>query len=77
MPRDTRPQAMDDFDLPRPKGDAATALAGEDLAPYSQAELDERIALLEAEIARVKAHHARAAAHRNAADALFGKPPGG
>ena len=65
---------MDLDDLPRPKGDAASALAREDLAPYSQAELDERVALLEAEIARVKAHRDKAAAHRSAADALFRKP---
>ena len=60
-------------DLPRPKGDAASKLAGEDLAPYSQDELGERIEMLEAEIARVKAHRDKAAAHRQAADALFGK----
>lgn len=65
---------MDLDDLPRPKGDAASALAREDLAPYSQAELDERVALLETEIARVKAHRDKAAAHRSAADALFSKP---
>lgn len=63
---------MDESDLPRPTGDAASHLAGEDLGPYSQAELDDRIALLEAEIARVRAHRDRAAAHRAAADALFG-----
>lgn len=60
-----------DEDLPRPKGDAASALARELLDPYSQDELDERIALLEAEIARIKAHQGKAAAHRLAADALF------
>ena len=60
-------------DRPRPKGDAASLLAGEDLAPYSQDELTTRIALLEEEIARVKAHHSKAAAHMAAADALFGK----
>lgn len=65
---------MDLDDLPRPRGDAASALAREDLAPYSQDELDERVALLEAEIARVKTHRAKAAAHRSAADALFRKP---
>ncbi|WP_394730229.1 DUF1192 domain-containing protein [Altererythrobacter sp. GH1-8] len=64
---------MDLDDLPRPKGDAASKLAKEDLAPYSQDELDERVALLEAEIARVKSHRDKAAAHRNAADALFRK----
>jgi len=62
---------MDD-DLPRPKGDAAAALAKESLDPYSLAELEERIELLEAEIARIKAHRDNAAAHRQAADALFG-----
>jgi uncharacterized small protein (DUF1192 family) len=64
---------MEDSDRPRPIGDAASRLAGEDLAPLSQAELDERIALLEAEIARVSAHREKAAAHRTAANALFGK----
>ena len=64
---------MDEADLPRPKGDAASQLAGEDLAPYSQDELDERIALLEAEIDRVTSHRNKAAAHRVAADALFKK----
>ncbi|MFA9201724.1 MAG: DUF1192 domain-containing protein [Cypionkella sp.] len=64
---------MDD-DLPRPRGDAASLLAKEDLAPYSQDELAERIALLKAEIARIETHRAKAAAHRSAADALFGKP---
>ena len=64
---------MDD-DLPRPRGDAASLLAKEDLSPYSQDELAERIALLEAEIARAESHRLKAAAHRNAADALFGKP---
>ncbi|TRD11389.1 DUF1192 domain-containing protein [Erythrobacter insulae] len=63
---------MDDGDLPRPKGDAASKLAGEDLAPYSQHELDERVALLKTEIARVEAHSNKAAAHKAAADALFG-----
>lgn len=64
---------MDLDDLPRPKGDAASKLAAEDLSPYSQDELEERIALLEAEIARVEKHRLTAAAHRNAADALFKK----
>ena len=64
---------MDESDLPRPKGDAASKLAAEDLSPYSQDELAERIALLEAEIARVEKHRLKAAAHRDAADALFGR----
>lgn len=64
---------MEDDDRPRPRGDAASKLAGEDLAPYSQDELTERIALLEQEIARVERHRQSAAAHRSAADALFGR----
>lgn len=64
---------MDDSDLPRPRGDAASRLAAEDLAPYSQDELGERIALLEAEIARVEKHRLEAAAQRDAAEALFGR----
>lgn len=67
---------MEEPDRPRPKGDAASRLATEDLAPYSQAELGERIAQLEAEIARVAAHRDKAAAHRAAADALFAKGGG-
>lgn len=67
---------MEEPDRPRPVGDAASRLASEDLGPYSQAELDERIALLNAEIARVSSHRAKAAAHRAAADALFGKGGG-
>ena len=62
---------MDEENLPRPRGDAASQLANESLDTYSQDELMERVALLEAEIARVKAHHGRAAGHRQAADALF------
>ena len=62
---------MDEEDLPRPRGDAASLLAKESLDSYSQDELMERVATLEAEIARVKAHHARAASHRKAADELF------
>lgn len=66
---------MDESDPPRPRGDAASRLAAEDLAPYSQDELGARIALLEAEIARVEKHRLMAAAHRDAADALFGRKP--
>jgi uncharacterized small protein (DUF1192 family) len=58
---------------PRAKGDTASQLAGEDLDPYSQDELTERLELLRQEIDRVEAHRDKAAAHRNAADALFGK----
>ncbi len=64
---------MEEPDLPRMQGDAASKLAAEDLAPYSQDELTERVALLEAEIARVKAHRDKSSAHRAAADAFFKK----
>ena len=64
-------QTMEEDDRPRPRGDAASKLAAEDLAPYSQDELSERIELLQAEIDRVKSHRDKAAAHRAAADALF------
>lgn len=58
-------------DLPRSRGDAASRLVAESLDSYSQSELAERIALLEAEIARVKAHSNKAALHRQLADSLF------
>ena len=67
---------MEEPDRPRPSGDAASRPAFEDLGPYSQSELGERIALLEAEIARVRVHRDKAATHRAAADALFGKGSG-
>lgn len=62
---------MEEPDDPRAKGDAASLLAAEDLAPYSQDELAHRITLLEAEIVRVQSHSDAAAKHRAAADALF------
>ena len=65
------PARVDELDLPRPRGDAASQLAREPLDTYSQDELMERVALLEAEIARVKAHHAQAADKRKLADQLF------
>lgn len=64
---------MDDDDRPRPRGDAASKLATEDLGPYSQDELQERIRLLKSEIVRVEKHRLSAAAHRDAAEALFGR----
>ena len=63
---------MDEDDLPRRRGDAASLLSKESLDTYSQDELADRISLLEAEIGRVKAHRDKASAHRAAADALFG-----
>ena len=62
---------MDEDDLPRARGDAASQLAREPLDTYSQDELMERVGLLEAEIERVRAHHAKAASHRSLADSLF------
>jgi uncharacterized small protein (DUF1192 family) len=62
---------VDDDDLPRPRGDAASQLAREALDSYSQDELMDRVALLEAEIVRVKAHHAQAADKRKLADSFF------
>ena len=64
---------MEEDDRPRPRGDAASKLATEDLSPYSIDELDARIALPNAEIARVDNHKRSAAAHRDAAEALFGR----
>jgi uncharacterized small protein (DUF1192 family) len=66
---------MDDDDRPRPRGDAASLLAGESLDSYSLDELDARIALLEEEIVRVAAHRNKAAAHRAAADSFFKPKP--
>jgi uncharacterized small protein (DUF1192 family) len=61
-------------DLPRKRGDAASLLRQEPLDTYSQAELLDRITLLEAEIERVKAQHTKAADHRKLADQLFKQP---
>lgn len=44
---------------------------GQDLSLLSVAELDERVALLEAEIARLKADRAAKLASKSAADAVF------
>ncbi|TCD06713.1 DUF1192 domain-containing protein [Erythrobacteraceae bacterium CFH 75059] len=66
---------MDDEPL-RDRGDLLTALASEDLAPLSVAELDDRIARLQEEIARTARHREAASRHRRAADALFRSTPG-
>jgi uncharacterized small protein (DUF1192 family) len=66
-----------DEDLPRPRGDAAAKLSSESLDSYSVDELNERIQLCEAEVIRIVSHRDKAKAHRVAADALFGKSPGG
>lgn len=65
---------MDEEDRPKQRGDAASMLGRESLDSYSRDELDERIALCEAEIARVRAHRDSKQAHMLAADALFKKP---
>jgi uncharacterized small protein (DUF1192 family) len=48
----------------------------EDLELFGFSELDERVAVLRAEIARVEAHIERKRSGRAAAEALFGKGPG-
>ena len=62
---------MDFDDLPQRANDPLKLLAKQDLDPLSVAELDERVAALEAEIARVKAKRDGAVNHRASADAIF------
>ncbi|MCP3732408.1 DUF1192 domain-containing protein [Sphingomonas sp. MG17] len=62
---------MEMDDLPRRKDDPAAQLGKQDLDPFSVEELDERIALLEAEIARCRQKKERAVNHRASADSLF------
>ena len=57
---------------PRP-ADLLVQLARQDLDPLSVAELEARIAALEAEIARSRQRIERAVNHRASADALFGR----
>lgn len=64
---------MDDEDLPRRHDDILAALIKQSLDPLSVAELDDRIAVLEAEIVRVKAHKAAAGSFKASAEALFRK----
>jgi uncharacterized small protein (DUF1192 family) len=62
----------DDAADPRPvRGQALTALCREDLDPYSQQDLAERIEALQGEIARVQAQIAKKSSVRSSADALF------
>ncbi|MCZ8087714.1 MAG: DUF1192 domain-containing protein [Brevundimonas sp.] len=56
---------------PRPAREAVTALTREDLDPYAVADLEVRIATLEAEIARTRQAIATKSAKRSAADAFF------
>ena len=62
---------MFDEELPRKKSDTLADLAREDLDKLSIAELDDRIAALEAEAARSRAKRDSAAKFRSAADELF------
>ena len=64
-----------DFDdnEPRKRDDALVALMRQDLDPLSVAELDERIARLEAEIVRTRNKRDAASKFRSAADQLFRK----
>jgi len=69
---------MDEDDRPKQRGPetshgAASALSRESLDSYSRDELDERVALLEAEILRTRTHRDSKQAHMLAADALFKK----
>jgi uncharacterized small protein (DUF1192 family) len=60
-----------DENLPRRSDDLAAKLASQDLDPFSVAELEARIQLLEAEITRSREKIQRAVHHRASADALF------
>ena len=62
---------MDSDDLPRRRDDGLAALAAQDLDPLSVAELEARIAALEAEIVRTRGKIERAVNHRATADGLF------
>ncbi|MBV1917419.1 MAG: DUF1192 domain-containing protein [Sphingomonadaceae bacterium] len=67
---------MDDEDRPKPRMPegsfgAASLLAGESLESYSLAELDTRVALIEAEISRIQNHRGRASDHMRAAEEMF------
>jgi uncharacterized small protein (DUF1192 family) len=62
-----------DDNLPRKRDDLLAMLARQDLDPFSVTELEERIALLEAEIARTRAKMTTAVNHKASAEALFRK----
>ncbi len=64
---------MDDDDLPRRRDDVLAALIKQPLDPLSVDELDDRIAVLQAEIERIKAHKAAAGGFQASAEALFRK----
>jgi uncharacterized small protein (DUF1192 family) len=58
------------------RGQGLTEAVREDLELYGVAELEERVEMLRAEIARCQAQIEKKKAGRQAADALFGSPPG-
>lgn len=64
---------MDDDDLSPRRDDVLAALTKQVLDPLSVAELDDRIAVLEAEIERTKSHKAAAGGFKASAEALFRK----
>ena len=65
---------MDIDDLfPSKPTDPLVELTKQDLGPFSQDELAERIATLKQEIARVEAHMEAVDKHRSAAEELFKK----
>ncbi|HEY3696416.1 DUF1192 domain-containing protein [Phenylobacterium sp.] len=63
-------------DIRTSRGQRLAEAVREDLELYAVAELEGRIAVLEAEIERVRAQIDRKRAGRAAADALFGGPKG-
>jgi uncharacterized small protein (DUF1192 family) len=60
-----------DENLAKKAGDPLTELCRQDLDPFSVAELDARIAALEAEIVRSRIKKERSVNHRASADDLF------
>ncbi|MFZ5749298.1 MAG: DUF1192 domain-containing protein [Pseudomonadota bacterium] len=62
-----------DENLPRRIDDPVVQAARQDLDPLSVAELEARVAALEAEIERTREKIKRAVNHRAGADALFKK----
>jgi uncharacterized small protein (DUF1192 family) len=65
---------MDIDDLfPSKPNDPLVELTKQDLGPFSQDELADRIETLKGEIARVEAHMAAVDKHRSAAEELFKK----
>ena len=63
---------MDDY-LPKNSGDPLKSLSLQDLDPLSVDELQERIALLEAEILRTRNKIGLSVNHKASAEALFKK----